>query len=497
MTADALEDPLAATDTDRLARAFALGSARGELDAVAAGAHPLTLLALLAQRLRYGGGRAGRVAPTGRRLPSHSAPIAPREVRVALIRLCESVTRVESQDLVVAALEAVGAAGFRLHPFDLPRLAPRLAGKQEWLGPVERAYLSFHRAGSADDEDEADGEITLDNWTAAAKPRRLEFIRGLRLSDPDGARDLIERSFTGLRAPVRAELVAVLELRLAPADRPFLEGIAGDRAPTVRDAATALLARLPGTDAYDARLREALAMVGLPRAGMLKLRRVIRIEPPKLPEEQIEAALRARFRGAPLRAILAELDVPEADVESVVQGADRRTAMCLLWAAFADGDMKGAGLIASAADISTAETLQVIEADLGSAPAATRRDVVAMFLDLRELASAGEALDFTRLRRLLGGPLSDLQARQLLGSETWKGLTDRLQPLAENGPQPAAALVSAAAALVPTTHGVLLLERLEPLPSEVAAGARRFAELSCAIARASAAVPDPSTPARE
>ncbi|HYC33387.1 MAG TPA: DUF5691 domain-containing protein [Gemmatimonadales bacterium] len=494
MTADAIEDPLAPLDLHRLARGFALGSARGGLDAVSAGIPPLTLLTLLGQRLRFGGGRIGRVIPTGRRLPSSPTPIASRAIRVALLRLADSTTRAEPQDLVLAAVEALGAAGLRLHPFDLPRLAPRLAGGQDWLGPVERAYLSFGRTSGRQEEETTDGELSEDNWAAAPKPRRLEFIRSRRLGDPDGARALIERSFAGLRAPVRAELAGVLELRLSPADRPFLETIARDRAPSVREAGEALLSRLPGTEAYDARLREALAMVTLPRAGMLKLRRAIRVEPPKLPDEQVDDALRARFHGVPLGAILLALDVSPADLEGVVRGADRRTTMCLLWAALGNGDLEHAGLIAETGEISSLEALRVSDLDLSSVPADSRRAVIARFLDIGELAADGDPLDFTRLRRLLGGPLAEAQARRLLDPDTWKLLTDRLESLAELGPHAAAALVGAAAALIPAPLGPLLRERLEPLPSELAPGARRFAEVLTAISRASATMPDPPTP---
>lgn len=497
MAPDALQDPLAGLDPERLVRAFALGSGRGEVNAAAAGADPLTLLALLAQRLRFGRPALPRVVPTGRQLPSSAMPITPRQIRIALIRLCEGTTRTDWQDLIVAGLEAIGTAGFRLHPFDLPRLAPRLAGKQDRLGPVERSYLAFQRPGGQDEEESGDGETTRDNWTAAPKLRRLEFIRTLRLADPDGARALIEQSFSGLRAPVRAELVGVLGLGLAPADRPFLEGLTGDRASQVREAVTALLARIPGTDAYDARLREALEMTSLSRAGLLGMRRVIKVEPPKLPEDRIEAALRERFQGVSLGAVLSALKVPAADLESLVKGADRSTAMCLLWAAFADGDLQRVAAVAAGAELSTAEALRVIEPDLSAAPAGARRGVVAKFLDLRELAAGGDPPDFTRLRHLLAGPLSDGQARDLLEAGTWKTLTDRLDSLTASEPQQVAALVAAAAALIPTALGPLLHERLEPLPPEVASASVRYAELLSAIARTSATVSHTSTSERE
>jgi hypothetical protein len=422
--------------------------------------------------------------------------LTPRPVRVALLRLFESSTRGDPQELIVAGLEAVATAGFRLHPFDLPRLASRLAGKQEFLGPVERSYLAFHRPGRQDEEESGDPDITKENWTAAPKQRRLEFIRTLRLSDPEGARTLIEQSFAGLRAPLRAELVGVMALGLSPADHPFLAGLTGDRSPQVREAVVALLARIPGTEVYTARLREALAMVSLSRAGLLKMRRIIKVSPPNLPEDQIEAALRERFRGLPLTAILAALEVSAAELESLVEGVDRHTAMCVLWAAFADGDLERLATVARLSGLGPAETLRAIEPDLAAAPAAARRDVLANFLDLAALVASGGPPDLARLRRLLGGPLADGQARDLLEPAAWKALTDRLEPLATDAPPQAAALVAGAAALIPVAHGRLLRERLEPVSPEIASAPVRFAELLIAIAEAATPTSDPSTPTR-
>jgi hypothetical protein len=149
--------------------------------------------------------------------------------------------------------------------------------------------------------------------------------------------------------------------------------------------------------------------------------------------------------------------------------------------------------VAAGAELSTAEALRVIEPDLAVAPAGARRGVVAKVLDLPELSAGGDPPDFARLRRLLAGPLSKGQARDLLAAGTWKALTDRLDSLTASEPQQAAALVAGAAALIPTALGPLLRERLEPLPPEVASASVRFAELLSAIARTSATVSHTST----
>jgi hypothetical protein len=212
------------------------------------------------------------------------------------------------------------------------------------------------------------------------------------------------------------------------------------------------------------------------------MRRVIKVSPPSLPEDQIEAVLRERFRGLPLTAILAALEVSVAELGSLVEGVDRHTAMCLLWAAFADGDLERLATVARLSGLEPAETLRAIEPDLAAAPAAARRGVLASFLDLGALVGSGGPPDLARLRRLLGGPLADGQARDLLDPAAWTALTDRLEPLATEAPPQAAALAAGAAALIPATYGRLLRERLEPVSPEIASVPVRFAELLIAIA---------------
>lgn len=495
MAPEVVEDPLTGIEPDRLSRAFLLGSARGALDGEAKGRDPLTLLALLSQRLRFSRRGLPRLVPTGRRLPPSPVPITPPPIRAALLRLFESTSRNEPQDLTSAGLQAVVTAGFRLHPFDLPRLATRLAGKQELLGPVEQSYLAFHRSRSEPAEETGrETELTSDNWTTASKQRRLEFIRALRLSDPDAARGLIEQAFSTLRAPVRAELVGVLALRLTPADRPFLEGLAGDRAPLVRAAVSGILAQIPGSEAYASRLREALAMISLTRAGLLKTRKTIKVTPPSLPEDQIEAALRERLRGVSLTAILSALNVPVAELERLIDGVDHHTAVCLLWASLAEGNLDQVAAVAVRSGLPITDILAAIEPDLEPVPIAARRVLIRKLLDVAGLAATAAPLDFARLRSLLGGPLDEPQAGDLLDAATWESMAVRAQAI--EVPLQAAALVAAAAALIPASRGALLRSRLAPLPPDIAAAPMRFSELLMAIAAASSTSPDPSTPSR-
>ena len=113
-----------------------------------------------------------------------------------------------------------------------------------WCGRAARKRKASATAAIASEEE----------FVAAGQPARLAYLRILRASEPDRARALVERVFAEQPAGARAELLDVLRNGLGPADLPFIEAARSDRAQTVRDKATALIERIPGTDAYEAKL---------------------------------------------------------------------------------------------------------------------------------------------------------------------------------------------------------------------------------------------------
>ncbi|MDX2200999.1 MAG: DUF5691 domain-containing protein [Phycisphaerae bacterium] len=82
-------------------------------------------------------------------------------------------------------------------------------------------------------------------WQTGEKAQRILLIRGLRTSDPRGARELIERTWATESGDDRADIVAALAIGLSPEDEPFLEAALDDGRKPVRQAAADLLARLP------------------------------------------------------------------------------------------------------------------------------------------------------------------------------------------------------------------------------------------------------------
>src|SRR5690606_31471129 len=81
-------------------------------------------------------------------------------------------------------------------------------------------------------------------------------------------------------ADVRLRLVDALATGLGTADQPFLESLAGDRAPSVKQAVTRLLARLPGTGAAQAQVDELRSRIVEGKAGLLRKRVTLTLQLP-------------------------------------------------------------------------------------------------------------------------------------------------------------------------------------------------------------------------
>jgi hypothetical protein len=79
---------------------------------------------------------------------------------------------------------------------------------------------------------------------------------------------------------VRARLLGALAGGLSAADIPFLESLAKDRAPSIRDEAQRLLKFVPGTAASKDRLRDLVARTKVSTAGLLRRRKILTLEPP-------------------------------------------------------------------------------------------------------------------------------------------------------------------------------------------------------------------------
>jgi hypothetical protein len=222
----------------------------------------LAVLALTGQRQRFERPAVERgaegISDAARRLHEDRRPILPGRPRRLLLRLGNGVDKSLADAAVRAAVRRVMRAGFRLHPYDLPRLIGHIKGDAKCLGLAERAYLAL---ADTSNMPAAPGllrdEITVETWTGFPKAHRVAFLEEKRRADPAAARTLLDGVFKSEAAATRYDMLKALQVGLDQDDLPFLESIASDRSENVRGLVAQLIANVPGTAAYTSRLAQA------------------------------------------------------------------------------------------------------------------------------------------------------------------------------------------------------------------------------------------------
>jgi hypothetical protein len=254
---------------ESIRRALILGLARNPLPETSGDA--LTTVALVAARGRYARSAPPREKPDPPIADSDQTILVPDKARSLLIRLFTGKDASATDGIAFACVTALRQAGLRLHPFDYSRLEDFVARFANDLGVQERQWLNIVRPeGRQEEEPYSDAPVTEETVAKASKTRKLSFLKAVRRSDAARARSLIEGLMPGEPANMRAELAGLLGAGLSNDDRHFLEGLAADRAQSVRDTAEMLLARLPDTAAYYRKLERARDMIEIKTRGLVK-----------------------------------------------------------------------------------------------------------------------------------------------------------------------------------------------------------------------------------
>lgn len=135
--------------------------------------------------------------------------------------------------LAVALLElATAQTGLRA------AVAGALGGLAEWLGRANSQWA--WTASTSLDVDNVE-----ERYARAPRRERISILLQLRACDREAARQLLSSTWAFEPAAERAALLETLSQDLGHDDEPFLEAALDDRAPSVRNAATMLLDRLP------------------------------------------------------------------------------------------------------------------------------------------------------------------------------------------------------------------------------------------------------------
>lgn len=467
---------------EALARGFMLGTGRNPvpLDValkglVAAGDAPseLTALALLGQRMRF---RKHGPAPESSTPTAieDSRTIVPEAARTFMRRLVGGKEGSGSDIAALALADFCHRHRLRPHPFDVPRLGAFVKAYGDLLGAYAAAWAERDEVADKRPAHAFDAEaIDETNWTSAAPAARVQFIAALREQEPERARALLEASFASDPASVRLRLVEALACRLSAADIPFLESLAKDRAPSVRDEAERLLKYIPGTVLSEDRLRDLVSRIKVSTAGLLRRRTCLTLESPAnfhvgtrtFSINPVRSWAAGEYAGIGLDAIAAALGLSVADM---IAGASDDAGLLALIARQATIERR-LDVLATivrdhAADAWTDAIGTGTAADLGGDATIDQWCAAALAPKLWPVLPAAAELE--SLYRFLRRPLPQSQARDLLHSRAFASAHDGDRPPGTLGRS-----YIALGALIPSALRADLRAAIAPLPSEETARA--------------------------
>jgi hypothetical protein len=469
---------LDAPSVELLTRSLLLGTARQPLPLARAFGQQidtndpraaLKALALLGQH-----GRFRRPVPT-------SLPATPllfvddrktiaEEMRPLLISLFPSGRDLRDDAVALAIAHAMARCRVKIHPFDLPRLEGFVKLYCEQLGPSAVAWSERH-AGRTEGEPRAYSFIEVvdeTNWLRSRPAQKEAFIHRLRTTDPARARELVEAAFPGEKAELRLRLANALGENLSPADIPFLESLAQDRAPSVREIADALLVRLPGSPQATRRLAECLSRIKVTRTGLIRRRAKLQIEFPANVQDDAKRGpwLSGTFGSLDLGTLAKELGL-SIDELVVAAGDDSILGRVL---AIPVGRARRYDLLARLVQRDPKNVWSLINAipgPDGSDPASVTAWCAAVVQPETWFTMPDPGL-LALIPRKLQAPLPDATARGLLASAVWRRFLEHYRDrLWAEAP----AVVEAMTVLIPARLRGALRSDLASLPPQVTARA--------------------------
>ena len=420
-----MSEPLISADFER---AITLGLARAPLKIGEDTA--LATLALAAQRKRHRRYVSVGAAIVKTRLHEDTRPILPDAARRPLTRLATSLPKDGWSQLGNAVFDRLEARGVRLHPFDLPRLEGLLQACPDRLGAAERVWLGLRR--SAPDQTPVDAPSNSESeWTLLPKAQKAAAIRQLRSKDAETARSWVERHVATAPADVRASLVEALEVGLSAADTPLLERLAKeDRAASVREAALEHLSATRGTEAYDAKLAKAVALIEVGRTMLgrrtMKLNTAELTKHLDLPANASTGArnlaatekLHRMFKNLAFSDVARALSLSSADLAAALP-ADDGLAAPLAVAGLTEGDRAVAGKLAPhLAKMSLHELVSKFGQLLLNLASPDRAAILETLAP--NILQWRWAFELQWVGRMAGGVVGDALARKLLSGGIWK-----------------------------------------------------------------------------
>jgi hypothetical protein len=223
------------------------------------------------------------------RLEIEQGAFLPHQARRLLRRLVGPGDGSVDDHVSAATPYALRRAGWRLHPFDFAHLEGYLARHAASFGHNERQWLSLVRPEKPQTEENYwDGPRTEEFLPKASKGQKISYLTQVRGSDPGRARELIAQLIPNEDADSRGRLLRVLSMHLSVDDRDFLQGFDRDRAPSVKQVAQGLLARLPGSENEAHLVKLIQDYIVIKTEGLLKRSKVLVYQGPTAPSGEPE-----------------------------------------------------------------------------------------------------------------------------------------------------------------------------------------------------------------
>jgi hypothetical protein len=219
--------------------------------------------------------------------PSDELPVCSPGAGAILARIAADADWELSREWAALAFRAGRRVPDSLVPAVFDAFVTRRGFATEWTRPLGRvgAWLASMNPewGRVKEEDL---ERIEREWSTGTGSERRAWLRQVRERAPEKAAALISQTWGDDGADDRREFIEALAVGLSPADEPVLTRALGDRAKSVRDAAAALLAKVPSSEFVRRMTARAAGMVKVTLKGKNV---TLEVEPPTELEEAWEA----------------------------------------------------------------------------------------------------------------------------------------------------------------------------------------------------------------
>jgi hypothetical protein len=239
--------------------------------------------------------------------------------------------------LAEAVVRAIGQAGVRISPFDLPKLESFVGAHAEELGPEALAFVQRGEKRAAIVDYFAPEALNDQNWTVAPPSGRTKYLEARRRREPDVARALLEGVWSSEPAEVRYRLLRSMVTGLGPADAPFLASLSSDRSPRVKELAHRLRARLPKGGGGAGLSSDAVSYIVKSKRGFLSRTTALSLDIPLAMRKQDPSGwIRNTFSTVAIDEIEDAVGLPVGDVVKAASG-DENLVLALMYSVVASG----------------------------------------------------------------------------------------------------------------------------------------------------------------